>query len=80
MSFNEQIQTIINPGKEGILRQGRGSQETVVKSWGRVLVLPQRIHITISLSSFAEAETATKWEKLTVARRQVGPRPIGTKG
>lgn len=77
LSFNEQIQTITIRKEKGILRQGRGSQETV-KSWGRVWSSSQRIHITISLSSFAEAETPTKWEKLTVARRQVGPRPMGT--
>ena len=32
-------------------RQRRNSQETVVQYWGRVLVLPQEISITISLSS-----------------------------
>ena len=31
-------------------RQGRGSHETVVKAWSRVMVLPQEIHRTISLS------------------------------
>ena len=32
-------------------KQGGSSQETVVQSWGRVLVPPQGIHITTSLSS-----------------------------
>ena len=31
-------------------RQGRGSHKTVVKAWSRVMVLPQEIHRTISLS------------------------------
>ena len=46
--------------------QVRNSQETIVQPWGRVLVPPQRIHITIPLSCFADTETPTKWEKLTV--------------
>ena len=32
-------------------RQRRNSQETIGQYWGRVLVLPQEINITISLSS-----------------------------
>ena len=35
----------------GMQRQGRSSQETIVQPWGKVLVLPQGIYITISLSS-----------------------------
>ena len=47
-------------------RQGRNRQETIVQPSGRVLAPPQGIHITISLSSFADTETPTRWEKLTV--------------
>ena len=42
------------------------SRETIVQPWGRVLVPPQGIHITISLSCFADIDTPTRWEKLTV--------------
>ena len=45
-----QIQTVAKQGREEMQRQGRRSQETTVQPWGRVLVPPQGIHITISLS------------------------------
>ena len=48
-----------------MLKQGRSRQETVVQPWDRVLIPPQRIHTTVSLSWFADAETLTTWEKLT---------------
>ena len=48
-----------------MLKQRRSRQETVVQPWGRVLIPPQRIHTTVSLSWFADAETLTTWEKLT---------------
>ena len=51
LSSKGQIQAFANQGREGMQRQGRGSQETIVQPWGRVLVPPQGIHITISLSS-----------------------------
>ena len=47
-------------------RQGRNIQETIVKPWGRVLVPLQGTHITISLSSFTDTKTPSRWEKLTV--------------
>ena len=40
-----------NQGREGMQRQGRRSQETMVQPWDRVLVPPQGIHRTVSLSS-----------------------------
>lgn len=43
-----------NQGREGMQKQGRSSQETKVQlcgGGGQVLVLPQEIHITVSLSS-----------------------------
>ena len=47
----EAFQIVANQGREGMQRQGRSSQETIVQPWGRVLVPPQGIHIAISLSS-----------------------------
>ena len=51
LSPKGQIQTVANQGREGMQRQGKSSQETIVQPWGRVLVLPHGIHITVSLSS-----------------------------
>ena len=51
LSSKGQIRTVANPGREGMQRQGNGSQETILQAWGRVLVLPQGIHIPMSLSS-----------------------------
>ena len=39
-------------GREGVQRQGRNNQETIVQHWDRTLVLPQGIHTPISRSSF----------------------------
>ena len=47
-------------------RQGRNGPETIVQPWGRVLVPPQGIHRTVSLSCFANTESPTRWEKLAV--------------
>ena len=66
LSSKEQVQTVANQGREGTGRQGRSSQETIVQPWGRVLVPPQGIHITISLTCFADTEIPTRWKKLTV--------------
>ena len=55
----EAFQTAATQGREGMQRQGRNSQETLVQPWGRVLVLPQGICITISLSSFTELKPPT---------------------
>ena len=41
-----------------------------MQPWGRVQVSPQRIHITISLSCFADSEAPTRREKLIVCRPQ----------
>ena len=54
LSPKGQIQTVANQGREGMQRQGRGSQETIVQPWGRVLVLPQGMHITISFELVIE--------------------------
>ena len=51
LSSKGQVQTVANQGREGMQRQGKSSQETIVQPWVRVLVPPQGIHITISLSS-----------------------------
>ena len=54
LSSKGQVQTIANQGREGMQRPERSSQETIVQLWGRVLVPPQGIFITISLNSSAE--------------------------
>ena len=46
-----QIQTVANQGREGMQKQGRSSQETIVQPWG--------IYITISLSSSAGTKART---------------------
>ena len=43
-------------------KQRRGSQEIIVQPWGRMLVPPQGIYITISLSSSAELRPPTQVE------------------
>ena len=54
--------------KKLLIRELRGcetrekqSRETIVQPWGKVLVPHQWIHITISLSCFADTETLTRW-------------------
>ena len=42
------------------------SRETIVQPWGKDLVPQKEMHITISLSYFADTETPSRWEKLTV--------------
>ena len=44
-----QIQLVASLGREGMKRQRRGSQETIMQPWGRVLL--QRIHVIMSLNS-----------------------------
>ena len=56
------------------------SKETIVQPWGRVLVPPQGIRRTISLSCFADSETPTRWENLRVCCPQhIDPRLFGTR-
>ena len=43
-------------------RQGKSSQETIVQSWGRVLVPPQGICIAVSLSFSAVTKAPTQVE------------------
>ena len=38
LNFKGQFQTVANQGGEGMQRQGRSSQETIVHPWGRILV------------------------------------------
>ena len=52
LSLEGQIQTIANQGREGMQRQGRGSQERIVQPWGRVLLPPQGMYITIASELF----------------------------
>ena len=66
LSSKGKVQTVATQGREGMQRQGRRSQDTTVQPWGRALVPPQGIHVTISLSCFEDTETPTRWEKLKV--------------
>ena len=59
LSPKGQVQTVANQGREGMQRQGRSSQETIVQPWGSVLVPPQGKHIRISLSSSTELKPPT---------------------
>ena len=59
-------------------KQERSSQETVVQPWGRVLVPPQGIYITIPLSCLADTETPTRWKKYA-AHKHTDPRQAGTR-
>ena len=54
-----QIQIVANKEREGLQRQERSSQETV-QPWGRVLVPPQRTHITVSSELFIELKPPNK--------------------
>ena len=74
LSSKGQIPTIVNQGRKVIWRQGRNSQETTAQPQGRVLVPHQGIHTT-SLSWFADTETPTRREKLTVNNSML---PIST--
>ena len=58
MTFPEFQKAVAVQGREGMQRSERGSQETIVKPWGRVLVPPQEIY-TISLSLSAELKPPT---------------------
>ena len=80
LSSNGQIQTVANQGREGTRRQGRSSQETIAQPGGRVPAPARGIHITVSLSCFADTETSTGWEKLAVCCPQARrPRPAGAR-
>ena len=54
LSSKGQVQEVAHQGREGIQRQGRNSQGTIVQAWGRVLVPQEGIYVTIALSSLAE--------------------------
>ena len=43
----EAFQTVANQGREGMQRQGRSSQETMVQPWGEALVQHQGTHHNI---------------------------------
>ena len=67
LSSRGQVQTVVNQERGGDeeTREAQ-SEETRVQPWGRVLVSPQGTHRTVSLRCFADTETPTRWEKLTV--------------
>ena len=65
------FQTLANQGREGMQRQGRSSQEIIMQPWGRVLVLPSGIHITISLSSL-QNENPQQMEEVSILHSREG--------
>ena len=76
LSSKGQIPTVVNPGRKGMQRQGRGSQQTIVQPWSRVLVLPQGIHITMSLGSlrcqYSSHHRKTTWGYIKGTREAYG--------
>ena len=70
LSSKGHIQTVANEEGE-IQKQGRSSQETTVQPWGRVLVSPQGIHITISLSSSVGTKAPPRWRMATSGWAQI---------
>ena len=65
LSSKGQIQTASNQRSEGIQKQRKSSQETIVQWWGRVLVHCEGIYITIwytSLSSSMGTNAPTQVE------------------
>ena len=59
LSSKEQIQAVTDERNEGIKKQWKGSLETMVQPWIRVLVPPQRIYKTIWYISLSSS-TVTK--------------------
>ena len=53
---------VATQGREGMQRQGKSSQETIVKHSDRVLVPPQGIHVKLFLSSLQTLISPTKWK------------------
>ena len=51
-SSRDQKQTFPKQGRKGMQRQWRDSKETIVQTWGNVLVPPLGKHITTWLNSF----------------------------
>ena len=57
-----QVQTIAIQVREGVQRPARSSQEIIVQPWDRVLVFPQGIYITTSLSFYEQLTPPAKME------------------
>ena len=62
LSSKEQIQKVANQGREGMKKERKSSHETIVHPWSRVLVPPQGIYMTTSLSSSARTKVLTQVE------------------
>ena len=60
-------------------RQGRSSQETAVQPWGKVLVPPHGIHVTVSLTSL-QNEDPQQMEDVSVRHSREGHSSITSKG
>ena len=81
LSSKGQIWMVVSPRREGIQRQ-----ETIVQPWGRILVSPQGILITISLSPLRKLSTK-ELMLLTVVLKTLespfdckGIKPVNSKG
>ena len=81
MTFLVFQRAVANQGKGGMQRPGRSSQETMVQPCCKVLVPPQEICITISLSISADLNPQQMEELLDEAffilgKRRTPPEPV----
>ena len=72
-----QVQAVANQGREGMQKPQRSSLETIVQPWSSVLIPPQIIYITISLSSSAELKPPTNGNQREGPPESV-PDPLNT--
>ena len=83
LSSKGEIRTVAKTGREGMQKQGRGSQEIIVQAWGRVLVPLQGIHITNSLSSLrcqhSSYQRKTTWGYIKGTRDRSSRRLLETR-
>ena len=69
MIFEGQVQIVINRGREGMQRQGRGSQETMVQLWAGFWCHPGEYIITL-LSYFVDLRPSFRWRMTTLSWAQ----------
>ena len=61
LSSKGQVQTVVDQGREGMQKQGRGSQETIVQGPGS----PSKDTRNSIFELFCRTKTPTKWKTLT---------------
>ena len=66
VSMGRFTQLLVRKEREARQERKRQSRETVMQSWGKVLVPHQWIHTTISQSCFAGTETSSMCEELMI--------------